>query len=119
MDRRNGATDYLLPDGSEGELVGATLQQCMDACPAPNCTGFKYKPWDGNKCFLRSYITLGECAPAEGQDTWVYVGSPSSDWERHPNLNCMEGCVCGSRGSADEPIMRPSAPLHVHTSAHP
>jgi hypothetical protein len=63
-----GAVDYLLPDGSEAELVGATLQQCIDLCHPGNCSGFKYKRLDNNKCFLRSYISLSECAAAPGQD---------------------------------------------------
>ena len=91
---RYGADDFINADGSEGELVGATVADCIAACqPELGCVGFKHKPWDGNKCFLRSYISLGECADAEGQDTWVYVGSPSADWERHADKNCMEGCV--------------------------
>ena len=91
---RYGADDFFNADGSEGELVGATVADCIAACqPELGCVGFKYKPWDGNKCFLRSYISLGECADAEGQDTWVYIGSPSADWERHADKNCMEGCV--------------------------
>ena len=82
--------DYLLPDGSEGELEDATVSDCIAACPLPNCTGFKYKPLE-RKCFLRSYISLGECAAAEGQDTWVNTNSPVLGWERHADLNCMEG----------------------------
>ena len=90
----NGAVDFLLPDGSEGELEAATLVECMAACAlSAGCVGFKYKPFDGNKCFLRSYISLGECAASEGQDTWVNTNSPVPGWERNANLNCMEGCA--------------------------
>ena len=46
----NGAVDYLNPDGSEGELVGATVAECIAACDITlGCVGFKYKPFDGNK----------------------------------------------------------------------
>ena len=48
----NGAVDYLNPDGSEGELVGASVEDCITACPLElGCVGFKRKPNDGNKCF--------------------------------------------------------------------
>ena len=91
----NGAVDYLFADGSEGELeqVGLTVEQCIAACPQPNCTGFKTRFTDNPpRCFLRSEINLGDCATgATGQDTWVYVGSPSPNWVRNPGLNCMEG----------------------------
>ena len=97
--RRYGAEDFLNADGSEGELVGATVADCIAACqPELGCVGFKYKPWDGNKCFLRSYISLGECADAEGQDTWVYVGT-SANWEQHTALNCMEGYAVPCRAA--------------------
>ena len=85
----------MFADGSEGELsgVGLTVEDCIAACPQPNCTGFKFKGQDNPpKCFLRSEINLGSCMTgATGQDTWVHVGSPSSNWVRHPQLNCMEG----------------------------
>ena len=105
----NGAVDYLNPDGSEGELVGATIAQCIAACDVTlGCVGFKYKPFDGNKCrrparprplhpatfattsacalgrcFLRSSISLGDCAAAADQDTWTYVGWGGGDCASH------------------------------------
>ena len=37
--------DYLNPDGSEGELVGASVEDCITACPLElGCVGFKRKP---------------------------------------------------------------------------
>ena len=51
---------------------GATVAECMAACElASGCVGFKHKPFDGNKCFLRSYISLGECVASAGQHTWA------------------------------------------------
>ena len=56
----------------------------------PTALSFKFKPLE-LKCFLRSYISLGECAASDNQETWVNWNSPSADWERHADKNCMEG----------------------------
>ena len=43
---------------------------------------------DRNTCSLRASITLSDCISASGQDTWVYEGATSTDWERYPGRNC-------------------------------
>ena len=107
----NGAVDYLNPDGSEGELVGATVAECIAACDITlGCVGFKYKPFDGNKCFLRSSITTAECAHSPGQETWVYVGAINTDWQQYADKNCVRREVASNPGlSGDRAVtQRPS-----------